>query len=263
VLLSSEDCRRRIVRRSERAERGRQRQRRRVRGRALWIRPWPRGSCHRCPDALAKSNLRRGRCGLLARVQPRRFGGNPQPAVTGLGLAAGIPPCHLRARKGPAAPAGRTFYVRRGALPSCRRWFPTALPSACAKRGQQYQQALCLGCAMRRRVIVPDVVLYSADISGCERSAAPAGLMSPMCDAAPCHRAGGGFPRCCHQRVRKVEQHQQYSHLLRAMRRHDVAPIVGTFSAGGKEACRVRRPHTRAHRGPAASSRQDVATPCP
>jgi len=59
--------------------------------------------------------------------------------------------------------------VRCGAVPLCRTWFSTVLPSVGAK-GQQHQQALCLLCAMRRLAIAPEVVSHGAAISVREKS---------------------------------------------------------------------------------------------
>jgi len=136
------------------------------------------------------------------------------------------------------------------------------------EKGQQHQRALPRLREMPRQVVVPGVVTYGAAISGCDaegrrsqqdfapdvstRSAAfsagekgPAGpseLTSLKCDAALCHRAGCGHLLRCHKRVRKGQQHQQASHLVRATRRHAIVPEVSAYSAA-ISVCDERQQH--------------------
>jgi len=82
---------------------------------------------------------------------------------------------------------------------------------------------------VRCPAIAPEVFTYSAAIGVGDEPAAPTGITSLSCDAAPCHRAGG------------VHLHAAISagdgpaapagiHLLRATRRHAIAPDVSSYS---------------------------------
>ena len=80
---------------------------------------------------------------------------------------------------------------------------------------------------MQRPAIVPVVIACSAAIGVCEKGQQRLRALHLTCDAAPRHRAGSGCLRCGHQRVRKFQQSQQASSLLRARRNQTMAPDVG------------------------------------
>jgi len=114
----------------------------------------------------------------------------------------------------PRLMAGRALPVRRrrrgrGRCHGRSTQFPApAATSGCGK-SQQRQQAIHVLRALQRHAAVPEMVTYSAAISVCEKgSAAPAGLPSLTCCAAPCHRAGScrmwfltGLPSACARRT--------------------------------------------------------------
>jgi len=109
-------------------------------------------------------------------------------------------------------------YERCSALPSGRLCLPTGRPAAYGKRGRQH-------------------LPFSST----------AGLASPTCGAALCHRAGCGRLQGGLRRVRRGQQHPQASHPVRAMRRFAIAPEVSSYSAA-ISGCGQRQQHQQALR---------------
>ena len=112
----------------------------------------------------------------------------------------------VRAREG----AGITrrpcpSYERCGALPSCRICSSIVQPQRVRGKGPAASAGLHFLRAMRRQAAVPVVVIYRAAVSGLGRASSTSmPHASSKCDAAPFHRAGGGYLRCGPQRVRKL-----------------------------------------------------------
>ena len=96
-------------------------------------------------------------------------------------------------------------------MPPCRMWLPTVLPSAGRK--------------------------------GASSSSRP---YRSYGDAAPCHRAGGGYLQGSHQRVRKRgQQHKQALRLLREVQRRALVPEVAICGAA-LSACEKGQQHQQA-----------------
>ena len=104
-------------------------------------------------------------------------------------------------------------------------------PATVPDVGQQQRPALHLLRTLQCRAIVPEVVAYRAAINVCVRASSTSRpcISYVRCGAWPACLMR--LPRCCHQRVRKFQQHKRALHLFRAMRRHAIVPDVIAYGA--------------------------------
>jgi len=144
-----------------------------------------------------------------------------------------------------------TSYERCEAAPSCRLFSRAVQMSKRAERTSSVISLTPLASVARQR---PRVGGYHV-LCRCQRvqggPAASAGLTPLACDATQRHCVG------CHHALCKGQQHQLGLRLVRAVRRHAIAPdgvICGAAVSVGKDASSTSRPYSSYLRGNAMPS---------
>jgi len=177
------------------------------------------------PSSTSRGSVSYARCDAipLRRMQPPT---EPPSAGPSHLLLAGQ--CHAvapdvvtySAALGPAAPAGVT---------SCSRDAPPCQYAGCSPRPRYH---LRLVRAMRSHAIVTEVATYNAAISFGKGGSSTSRPCISYYGAVPCHCAGCGRLRCCHQRARKCQPRWPALHRLLAGQSRAIGPDVVTYSAG-------------------------------